>query len=292
MDHKSGFVNIIGKPNVGKSTLMNLLVGEKLSVITSKAQTTRNRILGILNGSDYQIVFSDTPGILEPSYKLQEIMLKSTRSALEDADVIIYLTDISEKPNPDEEFIRKIRSAEVPVLLVLNKIDLSDPDSVLELIGQWNTVLPDAEKIPASALKRFNVDFIFERILHHLPVALPFYPKDQLTDKSERFFAGEIIREKILLHFKQEIPYSVEIEIDHFKETGNLLRIHGIIYVERESQKGILIGRNGLALKRVAREARLEMEQFFRKKIFLELLVKVKKDWRNNEREIRKFGYR
>ncbi|MBN2699130.1 MAG: GTPase Era [Bacteroidales bacterium] len=292
MDHKSGFVNIIGKPNVGKSTLMNLLVGEKLSVITSKAQTTRNRILGILNGSDYQIVFSDTPGILEPSYKLQEIMLKSTRSALEDADVIIYLTDISEKPNPDEEFIRKIRSAEVPVLLVLNKIDLSDPDSVLELIGQWNTVLPDAEKIPASALKRFNVDFIFERILHHLPVALPFYPKDQLTDKSERFFAGEFIREKILLHFKQEIPYSVEIEIDHFKETGNLLRIHGIIYVERESQKGILIGRNGLALKRVAREARLEMEQFFRKKIFLELLVKVKKDWRNNEREIRKFGYR
>ena len=292
MAHKSGFVNIIGKPNVGKSTLMNLLVGEKLSIITAKAQTTRNRIHGILNGPGYQIIFSDTPGILEPGYKLQESMLKAARSALQDADVILYLTDVNEKPDGEDPVLDKLNKITVPVILVINKIDLSDQPGVMNLIGLWDNILPRAEKIPISALKNFNVDFIFKRILDELPEAPPYYSKDQLTDKSERFFAGEFIREKILIHYKQEIPYSVEIEIDSFKETANLINIHAVIYVERESQKGILIGNQGLALKKVGREARIEMEQFFNKKVFLELLVKVKKDWRNNERQIKKFGYR
>jgi len=292
MAHQSGFVNIIGKPNVGKSTLMNLLVGEKLSIITAKAQTTRNRIHGILNGQDYQIILSDTPGILHPSYKLQETMLKAARSALQDADVLIYLTDVFEKPDPEDEFIKKIKTMNVPVLLVLNKIDLSNQSVVKELIEQWDVILPDAEKIPISALKNFNVDHVMNRMIANLPEAPPYYPKDQLTDKSERFFAGEFIREKILLHYQQEIPYSVEVEIDSFKESGNLIKIYGIIYVERESQKGILIGNKGLAMKKVGREARIEMEKFFNKKVFLELFVKVRKEWRNNERQIRKFGYR
>lgn len=291
MQHKSGYVNIVGKPNVGKSTLMNAMVGEKLSIITSKAQTTRHRIHGILNTPEYQIIFSDTPGIMEPNYKLQENMLKAARSALVDADVLVYLTEMGEQPDAENAFIRKLSHAKVPVLLVINKIDLSNQEKVEDSVEQWNKVLPSAEKIPISALVNFNVDFLFKRILHHIPESPPYYPKDALTDKSERFFAGEMIREKILLHYKQEIPYAVEIEIDSFKEEKNLIRIYAVIFVERESQKGILIGNAGKALKRVGRESRLDMESFFQKKVFLELRVKVKKDWRNNERLIKKFGY-
>jgi len=291
MAHKSGYVNIIGKPNVGKSTLMNAMVGEKLSIITSRAQTTRHRIHGILTNPESQIIFSDTPGILDPSYKLQENMLKAARSALVDADVLIYLTEMSEKPDPEDAFIQKLSRIKVPVLLVINKIDLSNQEKVKEMMEQWSQVLPGAEKIPISALENFNVDFVFNRILHHLPESPPYYPKDALTDKSERFIAGEMIREKILLHYKQEIPYAVEVEIESFKEDKKLIRISALIYVERDSQKGILIGNEGKALKKVGRESRLDMEAFFRKKVFLELRVKVKKDWRNNERMIKKFGY-
>ena len=291
MAHKAGFVNIIGRPNVGKSTLMNAMVGEKLSIITSKAQTTRHRIHGILNSPEYQIVFSDTPGIMDPNYKLQKTMLKAARSALVDADVLIYLTEVGEKPDAENAFIQKVAHTKVPVLLVINKIDLSSQEKVKMCMEDWNQVLPSAEKIPISALKKFNVELIFQRILHHLPESPPFYSKDALTDKSERFFVGEIIREKILLFYKQEIPYAVEIEIESFKEEHKIIRISAVIYVERESQKGILIGNQGKALKKVGREARLDMETFFDKKIFLELRVKVKKDWRNNEWLIKKFGY-
>jgi len=291
MEHKAGYVNIIGKPNVGKSTLMNAMVGEKLSIITAKAQTTRHRIHGILNAPEYQIIFSDTPGILDPNYKLQENMLKSARSALVDADILIYLTEIGEKIDPENPFIQKVAKSKVPVLLVINKIDTSNQEDVVESMGQWNEVLPNAEKIPISALKKFNVQLIFNRILEHLPVSPPYYPKDALTDKSERFFAGEMIREKILLYYKQEIPYAVEVEIESFKEDPKLIRIFAFIYVERESQKGILIGNEGKALKKVGRESRLDMETFFQKKVFLELKVKVKKDWRNNERFMKNFGY-
>jgi len=291
MAHKAGFVNIIGKPNVGKSTLMNAMVGEKLSIITSKAQTTRHRIHGILNSPDYQIVFSDTPGILDPSYKLQETMVKAARSALEDADVLIYLTEIGENPDVENAFIQKVAKSKIPVLLVINKIDLSDQEKVKRCMEEWSQILPSAELIPISALKKFNVELIFQRILEHLPESPPFYSKDALTDKSERFFVGEMIREKILLFYKQEIPYAVEIEVESFKEDHKLIRISAVIYVERESQKGILIGNQGKALKKVGREARLDMETFFGKKVFIELRVKVKKDWRNNERLIKKFGY-
>lgn len=291
MEHKSGFVNIIGKPNVGKSTLMNAMVGEKLSIITAKAQTTRHRIHGILNTPEYQIIFSDTPGILEASYKLQETMLKAARSALVDADILIYLTEIGETPDPENPFLQKVAKAKVPVLLVINKIDKSDQEAVIKCMEQWEELLPKAEKIPISALKKFNVESVFMRILHHLPESPPYYPKDALTDKSERFFAGEMIREKILLQYKQEIPYAVEVEIESFKEDVKLIRISALIYVERESQKGILIGNEGKALKRVGRESRLDMETFFHKKVFLELRVKVKKEWRNNDRFIKNFGY-
>ena len=291
MEHKSGFVNIIGKPNVGKSTLMNAMVGEKLSIITAKAQTTRHRIHGILNTPEYQIIFSDTPGILEANYKLQETMLKAARSALVDADILIYLTEIGETPDPENTFLQKVAKAKVPVLLVINKIDKSSQEEVIACMEQWDQLLPKAEKIPISALKKFNVESVFNRILHHLPKSPPYYPKDALTDKSERFFAGEMIREKILLHYKQEIPYAVEVEIESFKEDAKLIRISALIYVERESQKGILIGNEGKALKRVGRESRLDMETFFHKKVFLELRVKVKKEWRNNERFIKHFGY-
>ena len=291
MEHRSGYVNILGKPNVGKSTLMNAMVGEKLSIITSKAQTTRHRIHGIVNSPDYQVVFSDTPGILEPSYKLQEVMLKAARSALVDADILVYLTEIGEKPDPEDPFLQKLKKAKIPVLLVINKIDLSNQEEVMTAIETWNEVLPDAEKIPISALKNFNVDFVFNRILHHLPESPPYYPKDALTDKSERFLAGEMIREKILIQYKQEIPYAVEVEIESFKEEQRLIRIYAVIYVEREGQKGILIGNEGKAMKRVGRESRIDMESFFNKKVFLELKVKVKKDWRNNERQIKNFGY-
>jgi GTP-binding protein Era len=291
MKHKAGYVNIIGKPNVGKSTLMNAMVGEKLSIITSRAQTTRHRIHGILNAPDYQVIFSDTPGILDPSYKLQESMLKAARSALVDADVLIYLTEIDEVPDREDPFLQKVARAKVPVLLVINKIDLSNQEQVRKCMEQWDEILPGAEKIPISALKNFNVDSIFSRILEHLPESPPYYDKDALTDKSERFFAGEMIREKILLYYKQEIPYAVEVEVESFKEDKKLIRISALIYVERESQKGILIGNEGKALKKVGRESRLDMEAFFQKKVFLELRVKVKKDWRNNERSIKNFGY-
>jgi GTPase len=292
MKHKAGYVNIIGKPNVGKSTLMNAMVGEKLSIITSRAQTTRHRIHGILNAPGYQIIFSDTPGILDPSYKLQETMLKAARSALVDADVLIYLTEVGEVPDPEDPFLKRISKARIPVLLVINKIDLSNQEEVQKCMEQWAQILPGAEQVPISALERFNVDSVFNRILEHLPESPPYYEKDALTDKSERFFAGEMIREKILLHYKQEVPYAVEVEIESFREEPGLLRISANIYVERESQKGILIGNAGYALKRVGREARLDMESFFQKKVFLELRVKVKKDWRNNERFIKEFGYR
>ena len=292
MKHRAGYVNIIGKPNVGKSTLMNAMVGEKLSIITSRAQTTRHRIHGILNAPDYQIIFSDTPGILDPSYKLQETMLKAARSALVDADVMIYLTEAGEVPDPENPFLKRIAKARIPVLLVINKIDLSNQEEVGRCMKQWAEILPKAEIIPISALERFNVDSVFKRILELLPESPPYFEKDALTDKSERFFAGEMIREKILLHYKQEVPYAVEVEIESFTEEPGLLRIRANIYVERESQKGILIGNAGNALKKVGRESRLDMESFFQKKVFLELRVKVKKDWRNNERFIKEFGYR
>jgi GTP-binding protein Era len=291
MAHRSGYVNIIGKPNVGKSTLMNAMVGEKLSIITAKVQTTRHRIHGIVNTEEYQVVFSDTPGILEPSYKLQEAMLKAAQSALVDADVLLYLTEVGESPDPEDPFMKKLVRSKVPVLVVINKIDLSNQEEVKSAIETWERVLPKAEKIPVSALKNFNVDTVFARILDHLPESPPYYPKDALTDKSERFLAGEMIREKILLHYQQEVPYAVEVEIEAFKEKPGLISIYAVIYVEREGQKGILIGNQGKALKRVGREARLDMESFFGKKIFLELKVKVQKDWRSDERQIKKFGY-
>jgi len=291
MEHKAGYVNILGKPNVGKSTLMNAMVGEKLSIITAKAQTTRHRILGIVNHPDYQVVFSDTPGILEPNYKLQEAMLKAARSALVDADVIVYVIEIGETPDMEEAFLKKLSKVSTPVLLVINKIDHSNQEKVTEAIRIWDEALPKAEKIPISALVKFNVNTVFQQILHHLPVSPPYFAKDALTDKSERFLTSEMIREKILLQYKQEIPYSVEVEIESFKEQAKLIRIYAIIYVERDSQKGILIGNEGKALKRVGRESRLDMEAFFNKKVFLELKVKVNKDWRNNERQIKKFGY-
>jgi GTP-binding protein Era len=291
MNHKAGYVNIIGRPNVGKSTLMNAMVGEKLSIITSKAQTTRHRIHGILNTPEYQVIFSDTPGILDPRYKLQESMLKAARSGLVDADVLIYLAEIGETPDPEDPFLMKVAKAKVPVLLVINKIDLSNQEKLEACIEMWEKILPKAEKIPISALKKFNVNSIFNRILDLLPESPPYYPKDALTDKSERFFVGEMIREKILLYYKKEIPYAVEVEIESFKEEEKLIRISALIYVERESQKGILIGNEGKAMKRVGKESRLDMESFFQKKVFLELRVKVKKDWRNNERFIKNFGY-
>jgi GTP-binding protein Era len=291
MAHKSGFVNIIGRPNVGKSTLMNAMVGEKLSIITSKAQTTRHRIQGIVNSPDYQVVFSDTPGILQPGYKLQESMLRAARSALADADILVYLTEAGERPDPEDPFVKRLKRLKIPVLLLINKIDLSNQEKVKEAIESWNGILPKAEKIPVSALENFNVDFVFSRILQLLPESPPYYPKDAFTDKSERFMAGEMIREKILIHYRQEVPYAVEVEIEAFREEAELIRIKAVIYVERESQKGILIGSGGSALKRVGRDARIDMESFFSKKVFLELNVRVKEEWRNNERLIRKFGY-
>jgi GTP-binding protein Era len=292
MKHRSGYVNIIGKPNVGKSTLMNAMVGEKLSIITAKAQTTRHRIHGIVNHPDYQVIFSDTPGILEPSYKLQETMLKAARTALVDADILIYLTEAGDTPDAEDSFLQKISKMKIPVIVVINKIDLSSQEEVDAVMVEWGEIIPGAEKIVISAMRKFNVDSIFKRILEHLPESPPYYAKDALTDKSERFLTGEMIREKILIQYKQEIPYAVEVDIESFKEEEKLIRIYAVIYVEREGQKGILIGDGGLALKRVGREARVEMDSFFAKKVFLELKVKVKKDWRNNEREIKKFGYR
>ncbi len=289
--HRAGFVNILGLPNVGKSTLMNAMVGEKLSIINSKAQTTRHRIQGIVNGDDYQVIFSDTPGILDPNYKLQEFMLRAILNALKDADVFIFVTEAGENPGKKNEILEKLQSNKLPVLLVINKIDLIEQEKLEKRIDEWQKILPNAEIFPVSALNRFNTDNLFKRIIELLPESPPYYPDDRLTDKSERFIAAEIIREKILSNYKQEIPYSVEIEIESFKEETDIIRIRAVIYVDKESQKGILIGHKGSSMKRVGQSARIDMEAFFDKKIFLELYVKVQKDWRNNEHKLKKFGY-
>lgn len=291
MSHKAGFVNIIGKPNVGKSTLMNALIGENLSIITSKAQTTRHRIMGIVNGEDFQVVYSDTPGLISPGYKLQEYMLKFARSAFTDADIILYVTDIEDGTQNAEEMIEQLKNIKIPLLFLINKIDLSNEKDVHSLITEWQSALPEATVIPISALEKFNLERIFALILENLPESPPFYPKDELTDKSERFFVSEIIREKILLNYQQEVPYAVEVEVESFKESDKIINIRSIINVERESQKGILIGHQGKALKKVGSLARVDMEKFFGKKIFLELFVKVKKDWRNDDRILKQFGY-
>ena len=291
MKHKSGFVNIIGNPNVGKSTLMNALVGDKISIITSKAQTTRHRIQGIVNGDDYQIVYSDTPGILNPKYKLQEKMLKSASGALSDADVLLYVTDFKDDPIKNKKFIEKVAKVKIPVLLIVNKIDLDSGELLKDVVEKWMSLLPNAEVIPTSALKKINIEVVFEKLLELLPEAPPYYPKDQFTDKSERFFVSEIIREKIILFYKQEIPYSVEIEIESFKDEEKIIRITANIYVIRDSQKGIMIGHKGSSLKHIGTEARMDIENFFGKKVFLELFVKVKKDWKDNERYLKQWGY-
>lgn len=289
--HKAGFVNIVGNPNVGKSTLMNLLVGERISIATFKAQTTRHRIMGILNTDDMQIVFSDTPGVLKPNYKLQESMLNFSQSALVDADVLLYVTDTVEKPDKNTEFMEKVRNMNVPVLLLINKIDLINQDILVKLVEEWHEMLPNAEIIPISAMAKFNVDVVMKRIKDLLPDSPPYFGKDQLTDKPARFFVTEIIREKILLYYDKEIPYSVEVVVETFKEDTKSIHINAVIYVERESQKGIIIGRQGRALKKVASEARKALEQFFRKSIYLETFVKVDKDWRSSDKELKNFGY-
>ncbi len=290
MAHKSGFVNIIGNPNAGKSTLMNSLVGERLSIITSKAQTTRHRIMGIVNGEDFQIIYSDTPGILKPGYKLQESMMKFVNTALLDADIFLYVVELGEK-NPPEEVIEKLKLSKKPIILVLNKIDLGDEEKVKKQLDHWGDILPEAEIMPISALHKFNLNRVFDLILEKLPDSPPYYPKDELTDKSMRFFVEEIIREKILMHYKKEVPYSVEISVEEYKESEDIIHIRAEIYTERESQKIIIIGNKGLALKRVGTEARKDIEEFAGKKVFLELFVKVKKDWRDKDRDLKYFGY-
>ncbi|MDQ3192629.1 MAG: GTPase Era [Bacteroidota bacterium] len=291
MEHKAGFVNIIGNPNVGKSTLMNALVGERISIITSKAQTTRHRIMGIVNAEDFQIVYSDTPGVLNPQYKLQESMMGFVKTALTDADIILFVTDIFEDQMQNEEIFNKVQNVKVPVLLLLNKIDLSDQEKVEEKMAFWKERMPNAEVIPVSALERFNTEKVFQMILDNLPVGEAFYPKDQLTDKPERFFVSEAIREKIFIHYKKEIPYSSEVVVDTFKEDEKIIRIRAEIIVARDSQKGIIIGHKGSALKRVGVEARKDLEAFFQKQIHLELFVKVKKDWKDDKLMLRRFGY-
>ncbi len=289
--HKAGFVNIIGNPNVGKSTLMNAFVGEKLSIITSKAQTTRHRILGIVNGDDFQMVLSDTPGIIKPAYQLQESMMGFVKSAFEDADVLIYMVEIGEKELKDETLFKKITNSKIPVLLLLNKIDKSDQEKLEKQAELWQNKVPNAEFYPISALEGFNVKEVFNRIIELLPESPPFYPKDQLTDKPERFFVNEAIREKILMHYKKEIPYAVEVDTEEFFEEENIIRIRSIIMVERNTQKGIIIGHKGSALKRVGVEARRDLEKFFGKQIYLELYVKVNKNWRSNQYQLKRFGY-
>ena len=289
--HKAGFVNIIGNPNVGKSTLMNAFVGEKLSIITSKAQTTRHRIFGIVSGDDFQVVFSDTPGIIKPSYALQASMMDFVKSAFEDADILIYMVEIGEKELKDEVFFNRINKLEVPVLLLINKVDTSDQSTLEEQVAYWKEKVPLAEIFPISALRNFQTEIVFNRIIELLPESPAFFPKDQLTDKPERFFVNEIIREKILLHYKKEIPYSVEVETESFADSETIIHIRSVIMVERESQKGIIIGHKGEALKRVGVEARVDLEKFFGKQIHLELFVKVNKDWRSNARQLRRFGY-
>jgi len=289
--HKAGFVNIIGNPNVGKSTLMNAFVGEKLSIITSKAQTTRHRIFGIVSSDDFQIVFSDTPGIIKPSYALQASMMDFVKSAFEDADILIYMVEIGEKELKDEAFFKRINQLDVPVLLLINKVDTSDQSVLEEQVAYWKEKVPRAEIYPISALRNFQTEVVFNRIIELLPESPAFFPKDQITDKPERFFVNEIIREKILLHYKKEIPYSVEVETESFADSETIIHIRSVIMVERESQKGIIIGHKGEALKRVGIEARTDLEKFFGKQIHLELFVKVNKDWRNNVRQLRRFGY-
>jgi GTPase len=292
MSHRSGFVNILGNPNVGKSTIMNALVGEKLSIITSKAQTTRHRIKGIVNGDDFQIVYSDTPGILKPRYKLQESMMTFVNIALTDADIILYVTDVTEKTEDETGYTAKIRESGIPVIVAINKIDLSNQQNLERIAGIWEKKFPGSPVIPVSALKRFNLDTLLNAVTSKLPEGAPYFPKDQLTDKYERFFASEIIREKILMNYQKEIPYSAEVEIESFKEEENIIRIRALIHVTRDSQKGIVIGHKGEKLKKTGTEARLDMEEFFGKKVFLELYVKVTKDWRDKPQELKRFGYR
>jgi GTP-binding protein Era len=291
MAHKAGFVNIIGNPNVGKSTLMNAFVGEKLSIITSKAQTTRHRILGIVNGEDFQMLLSDTPGIIKPAYELQESMMGFVKSAFEDADVLIYMVEIGEKELKDEAFFNKIIGTDIPVILLLNKIDKSNQEELESQVQMWTEKVPNAEIFPISALEGFNVSEVFNRIIELLPESPAFYPKDTLTDKPERFFVNEIIREKILMHYKKEIPYAVEIDTQEFFEEEQIIRMRSVIMVERETQKGIIIGHKGAALKRVGVEARKDLEKFFGKQVHLELYVKVNKNWRSDQRQLKRFGY-
>ena len=291
MTHKAGFVNIIGNPNVGKSTLMNALVGEKLSIITAKAQTTRHRILGIVNGDEHQIIFSDTPGILQPAYQLQESMMDFVKSAFDDADILIYMVEIGEKELKNEAFFKRIINSKIPVILLINKIDKSTQEEVEEKVNYWQTKVPNSFTYVISALEKFNGDTVFNKIIELLPEGPAFYPKDQLTDKPERFFVNEKIREKILTHYKKEIPYSVEVETESFVEEETIIRIRSVIMVERETQKGIIIGHKGTAIKRVGAEARKDLEFFFGKKIFIELYVKVNKNWRSNDKELKRFGY-
>lgn len=289
--HKSGFVNIVGNPNVGKSTLMNLFVGERISIATFKAQTTRHRIMGIINDEDSQIVFSDTPGVLKPNYKLQESMLAFSESALVDADVLLYVTDPVEKIDKNSEFLSKVAKIDVPVMVLINKIDLTDENHLVELVNEWHEVLPKAEIVPVSALAKFNVQPVLKRIKELLPDSPPFFDKDQLTDKPARFFVSEIVREKILLFYDKEIPYSVEVGVESFKEDQTHIHINVVIYVERDSQKGIIIGHQGKAIKKVMTEARKSLEKFFGKSVYLESFVKVDKDWRNSDKELNLFGY-
>lgn len=290
-EHKAGFVNIIGNPNVGKSTLMNAFVGEKLSIITSKAQTTRHRIFGIVNGDDFQVVLSDTPGIIKPAYELQESMMGFVKSAFEDADVLLYMVEIGEKELKDEAFFNKIKASKIPVLLLINKIDTSFQEKLEEQVQFWKEKVPNAEIYPISALKNFNIPEVFDRILELLPESPAFYPKDQLTDKPERFFVNETIREKILLNYKKEIPYAVEVETEEFFEDEKIIRMRSVIMVERETQKGIIIGHKGSALKRVGVQARKDLEKFFGKQVHMELYVKVNKNWRSNQNQLKRFGY-
>ena len=289
--HKAGFVNIVGNPNVGKSTLMNLLVGERISIATFKAQTTRHRIMGILNTDEMQIVFSDTPGVLKPNYKLQESMLNFSESALADADVLLYVTDVVEKPDKNIEFIEKVRTMQVPFLLLINKFDLSNQEALVKCVEEWHVWIPQAEIIPISAISKFGVDVVMKRIKDLLPDSPPYFDKDQWTDKPARFFVTEIIREKILLYYDKEIPYAVEVVVEQFKEDAKSIHINAVIYVERDSQKGIIIGKQGKALKKVSTEARKTLEKFFQKSIYLETFVKVDKDWRSSDKELKNFGY-
>ena len=289
--HKAGFVSIVGNPNVGKSTLMNLFVGERVSIATFKAQTTRHRIMGIVTQDDYQIVFSDTPGVLKPNYKLQEDMLAFSVSSLEDADVLLYVTDTVEKPSKNEDFLQRVSRLEIPVLVLINKIDLSNQDALGKLVDYWHDKLPKAEIVPVSAKARFNVDNVLRRIVELLPESPDYFAKDQLTDKPSRFIVSEIIREKILLYYDKEIPYAVEVVVTEFKEEEKLLRISATIYVERESQKGIIIGHGGVALKRIGAEARRDIQQFFDRKVYLNLYVKVDANWRESAKELENFGY-